>query len=40
MKESYYRLDLSHLLKYPNYMLSNMNDDCGEEYKKIVDNAA
>ncbi len=40
MKKSYYRLDLRHFLKYPNDMLSNMNDDYEEEYEKIVDNAA
>ncbi|WP_176543643.1 hypothetical protein [Priestia megaterium] len=40
MKEHYYRLALPHLLPYPNDMLSNMNDDCGEEYEKIVDDAA
>lgn len=41
MKESYYRLALSHFLKYSNDMLININDDDhGEEYEKIVDNAA
>lgn len=41
MKKSYYRLVLRHFLKYPNEMLNTMNDeDCEEEYKKIVSNAA
>ncbi|QSX23889.1 hypothetical protein [Priestia megaterium] len=41
MKESYYRLVLCHFLKYPNEMLNTMNDDdCEEEYEKIVSNAA
>lgn len=31
MKESYYRLVLRHLLKYPNKMLKTMNDDDYEE---------
>ncbi|MEH7209900.1 hypothetical protein V7094_27435 [Priestia megaterium] len=41
MRESYYRLALLHFLKYPNEMLNAMNDDdCEEEYEKIVSNAA
>ncbi|MBZ6485085.1 hypothetical protein [Priestia aryabhattai] len=41
VKESYYRLVLRHFLKYPNEMLNTMNDDdCEEEYEKIVSNAA
>jgi len=41
MKESYYRLVLHHFLKCPNEMLNAMNDDnCQEEYEKIVSNAA
>jgi len=41
MKESYYCLVLRHFLKYPNEMLNTMNDDdCEEEYEKIVSNAA
>lgn len=39
MKESYYRLVLRHFLKYPNAMLNTMNDDCEEEYEKIISNA-
>ncbi|MGG4018855.1 hypothetical protein ABEV70_26835 [Priestia megaterium] len=39
MKESYYRLVLRHFLKYPNEMLNTMNnDDCEEEYEKVVSN--
>lgn len=41
VKESYYGLVLRHFLKYPNEMLNAMNDDdCEEEYEKIVSNAA
>ncbi|WP_455842787.1 hypothetical protein [Priestia megaterium] len=40
MKESYYRLVLRYFLKYPNEMLNAMNDDCEEEYGKIVSNDA
>ena len=41
VKESYYRLVLRHFLKYPNEMLNIMNDDdCEEEYEKVVSNAA
>jgi len=41
VKESYYRLVLRHFLKYPNEMLNTMNDDdCEEEYEKVVSNAA
>lgn len=41
MKESYCRLVLHHFLKYPNEMMNTMNDDnCEEEYEKIVSNAA
>ena len=40
MKESYYLLALRHFLKYPNDTLSTMNDNCEEEYEKIVDNGA
>ncbi|MDF2052638.1 hypothetical protein [Priestia megaterium] len=36
MKESYYRLVLRHFLKYPNEMLNTMNDDCEEEYEKLL----
>lgn len=38
MKESYDRLVLRHFLKYPTEMLNAMNDDCEEEYEKIVSN--
>ncbi|MFE7083735.1 hypothetical protein [Priestia megaterium] len=40
MKERYYRLVLHHLLKHPNEMLNITNDDCEEEYEKVVSNAA
>ncbi|WP_179892803.1 hypothetical protein [Priestia megaterium] len=40
IKESYYRLVLRYFLKCPNEMLNAMNDDCEEEYEKIVSNAA
>ena len=41
MKESYYGLILSRFLKYPNEMLNAMNDDdCEEEYERIVSNTA
>ncbi|WP_179884121.1 hypothetical protein [Priestia megaterium] len=41
VKESYYRSVLRHFLKYPNEHLKNMNDDdCQEEYKRIVSNTA
>jgi len=41
VKESYYHLFLRHFLKYPNEMLNTMNDDdCEEEYEKVVSNAA
>jgi len=36
MKESYYRLILPYFLKYPYEMLNTMNDDCIEEYEKVV----
>ncbi|MEH6884176.1 hypothetical protein V7Z92_09490 [Priestia megaterium] len=41
VKESYYRLVLRHFLKYTNEMLNAMNDDdCEEEYEKVVSNVA
>ena len=41
VKESYYRSVLRHFLNYPNEHLKNMNDDdCEEEYERIVGNAA
>ncbi|NGY80509.1 hypothetical protein F6Y02_41365 (plasmid) [Bacillus megaterium] len=40
LKESYYRLVLCHLLKYPIEMLNTMKDDaCEKGYEKIVSNA-
>ena len=41
VKERYSRSVLRHFLKYPNEHLKNLNDDdCEEEYERIVSNAA